>query len=97
MLFPLKLMITLEVLSRKTSIFVYQEGMQACIYIAQTAQTIHPSGGFFDELRVVLHACCRNADAKGILRLADDNRPEDLSLYHSLTEKNNVILDYYEV
>ena len=34
---------------------------------------------------------------KGILRLSDGNRPEDLSLCHSLTCKNNVILDYYVI
>ena len=34
---------------------------------------------------------------KGILRLSDRNRPEDLSLFCSLTCKNNVILDYYGV
>ena len=27
----------------------------------------------------------------------DGNRPEDLNLFHSLTCKNNVILDYYGV
>ena len=34
---------------------------------------------------------------KGILRLPDGNRPENLSLFHSLTCKNNVLLDYYGV
>ena len=34
---------------------------------------------------------------KGILRLPDGNRPEDLSLFQSLICKNNVILDYYGV
>ena len=51
----------------------------------------------------MLHVFCGDAYAKyfegnqeavnGILRLIDDNRPEDLSLFHSLTCKNNVILD----
>ena len=34
---------------------------------------------------------------KGILRLPDGNRPENLSLFHSSMCKNNVILDYYGV
>ena len=37
------------------------------------------------------------ADTTPQPRLADGNRPEDLSVYYSLTEKNNVILDYYGV
>ena len=55
----------------------------------------------------MLHAYCRDAYAKyingnqvainGILRLPGGNRPEDSSLFHSLTCKNNVILDYYGV
>ena len=56
-----------------------------------------PAKEFFKELRLVLHAYCREAYAiagtfmvtrqlhKGILRLPDGNRPEDLSLFHSLT------------
>ena len=32
---------------------------------------------------------------KGILRLPDGNRLEDLSLFHSLTYKNNVIPECY--
>ena len=31
------------------------------------------------------------------LQLPDGYRPKDLSLFHSLTGKNNVILDYYGV
>ena len=38
--------------------------MQARIYIAHTAQTIHPSHRIFDELRLVLHAYCRDVYAK---------------------------------
>ena len=34
---------------------------------------------------------------KGYLRLSDGNRPEDLSLFHSLTCRSNVILDCYGV
>ena len=56
----------------------------------------------------MLHACCGSAyvkyikmviteEYKGILLLVDGNRPEDLSVYYSLTEKNNAILDYYGV
>ena len=33
----------------------------------------------------------------GIVRLPDGNRPGDLSLFRSLTCKNNVILEYYGV
>ena len=33
----------------------------------------------------------------GILRLPDGNRPEDLSLFHSLTCKNNVLFEYHGV
>ena len=50
----------------------------------------------------MLHAYCRNAYAKyingnqgavkRILRLPDGNRPEDSSVFHSLTCKNKVIL-----
>ena len=32
-----------------------------------------------------------------ILRLPDGNRAEDLSLFHSLTYKNNVVLEHYGV
>ena len=55
------------------------------MYIAQTPQTIHPSDRFFNEIRFVLHAYCRDAYAKymngnqgavkGIVRLPDGNRP----------------------
>ena len=38
--------------------------MQARIYMAHTAQTIHPSNRFFDEIRFVLHAYCRDVYAK---------------------------------
>ena len=55
------------------------------------------------------HAYCRDVYAKyitsnqgagkghftGILRLPAGDSPEDLSLFSSLTCKNNVILDYY--
>ena len=34
---------------------------------------------------------------KGILLLPDGNKPEDLSLFRSLTCKTNVILEYYGV
>ena len=58
---------------------------------------------------MVLHANCRGAYAKkynngnqgavkvfyGCISLHDGNRSEHLSLFHSLTCKNNVTLDYY--
>ena len=53
-----------------------------------------PFSFFFDELRLVLHAYCRDAypkhingnqgAVKGYLRIADGNRPEDLSLFSSV-------------
>ena len=56
---------------------------------------------------MVLHAHCRDAHAKyvngnqgaikSILHLRDGNRPEDLSIFNSLTCKNNVTIDYYGV
>ena len=49
---------------------------------------------FYDEYRVVLHACCRGAYAKYI---SCGNRPGDLSLFHSSTCKKYVILYYYGV
>ena len=81
--------------------------MQARIYIAQTAQTIHPATDFLMshvwcciravEMRMPSTLMVTREILKGIVQLAVGNRSEDLSLDHSLTEKNNVILDYYGV
>ena len=56
---------------------------------------------------MVLHAYFRDAYAKyingdqgaikGIVRLPDGTRPEDLSLFHSPTCKNNVVRNYYRI
>ena len=78
---------------------------QARINIARTAQA--PRDRFLYELGVALHAYCRGAYARSIngnegavesiLWLSDGNRPEDSSSYHTLTCKNNVILECYGV
>ena len=81
----------------------------AYLHSTNSADNISQRQIFFCELRLVLYAYCRNAYAKyingnqgavnlkGIFRLPDGNRPKDLSLFHSLTCKNNVILEYHGV
>ena len=68
-----------------------------------------PATECFKELRLMLNAYCKDVYViastsmvtrelyKRILRVPEGNRPKDLSLFHSLICKNNVILDDYGV
>ena len=89
---------------------IYLSISGAYLHGAKCTDNIHPSDRFFGWVTFGTHEYCRDEYAKymmpimatrepqkGILRFPGGNRPEDLSLFHSLTCKNNVILDYYGV